>query len=147
MTFAEARAAIEVYLNTNWTQTPIAWQNVEEIDFSAPGQPLLRDGTDAFIAVEIFIHTSQTITVPGSCVRYPGTLEFGVFVKEGTGARTAAELTDDLIALFENKNIGTAPNVIRLRNMTSTETYTEEDGWFVSLVGFAMYFERFISQP
>ena len=147
MTFTEARALLETYLNTNWTQTPIVWQNVEDIDFSAPGQPLLSEGQSPFISIEIFVHTSETITVPGSCIRYPGTLEFGVYAKEGTGARSTSSFTDSLISLFENKTLGVAPNTIRVRNITTTETYTEENGWFVQLIGFSMYFERFISQP
>ena len=147
MTFADAKAALEGYLHAQWSATPVVWQNVEDIDFGTTGQPLLSEGQNPFIAVEIFIHTSQTITVPGNCIRYPGSIEFAVYVKEGQGSRQQAALTDQLIALFENTDIGSHPNKIRVRNITTTNTYINESGWYVQLIGFAIYFERFISNP
>ena len=149
MTFADARKTLEVYLYSNWSTTEIAWQNADALDPDTAGMNYLREGQNSFISADIFVHTSQTITVPGSCIRYPGTLEFAVFSKEGTGTREAAGHIDALIALFENKTL-TSPDtgeVIRVRNITTTNTYITAAGWFVSLIGFSFYFNRYVTNP
>jgi hypothetical protein len=149
VTFADAKKTLEVYLNSNWAATDIAWENVDAIDPDTAGQQYLQDGQNAFISVEIWVHTSETITVPGSCIRYPGTLEFAVFLKEGTGTREAATRIDELISLFENQTL-ISPDTgdrIRVRNITTTAKYRTASGWFVSQIGFAFYFERYVANP
>jgi hypothetical protein len=147
MTLTEARAAIEVYLNTNWTTTPIVWENVHNIDFTSPAQGKLPAGQDPFISLEIFLHNSDTITVPAHCIRYPGTLEFGVFTKQGTGGRSGDEFVDDLIALFENKHIGAHPKKVRTYNIVSAIKYHTKSGWYVNQISFSFKFERYVPNP
>lgn len=149
MTLTDAKKTLEVYLNTNWSATDIAWENVDALDPDVAGQQYLITAQNAFISVEIWVHTSETITVPGSCIRYPGTLEFGVFLKEGTGTRIAANHIDALIALFENQTL-ISPDTgdrIRVRNITTTAKYRTSSGWFVSQIGFSFYFERYVANP
>jgi hypothetical protein len=147
VTFTEARQALETALYTSWTETPIVWENVDDIHFSGPNQHQLTLGSDPFIAIEIFIHTSQTITVPGHCIRYPGTLEFGVFTKSGTGGKPSDELLDDLIEIFENRNFGAAPDRIRVKNIVTSVKYHNNSGWYVSKISFAFQFERYVTNP
>jgi hypothetical protein len=148
VTHSEARKLLEVYLYQNWVDTPIAWENVEGVEFDETGTPPLAQGQDQFISLDIFVHTSQAITVPGSCIRYPGTLEFAIFTKEGTGARASTELLDDLIALFEYKTLkDEISGTIRVRNITTSVKYHNGAGWYVTQAGFAFYFERFVPNP
>jgi hypothetical protein len=149
MTFEDARKTLESYLATNWTETSIAWENVDAIDPDAAGLSYLEDGQDAFVSVDIFVHTSQTITVPGSCIRYPGTLEFAVFVKQGKGTRAAAQYIDDLVTLFENQTL-ISPDTgerIRVRNIATTATWGTDSGWYVSQISFVFAFNRHVANP
>lgn len=147
MTLYEARSVIQGYLHTNWTDTPIVWENVQDLDFASPTQTPLLLGQDPFISLEIFVHNSQTITVPGHCIRYPGTLEFGVFTKTQTGGHPGDQLVDTLIGLFENKGLGSAGSRIRVRNIVTTVKYRIDSNWYVHRISFAFQFERFIPNP
>ena len=147
MTLTEARTTLETYLHANWLETPIVWENVGDVLSSTPPSGSLQAGTYPFISLEIFVHNSDTITVPGHCIRYPGTLEFGVFTKQGVGGRAGDVLVDDLISLFENKHIGTHPNRVRTNNIVSAIKYNTKAGWYVHQISFAFKFERYIPNP
>jgi len=150
MKLSEAGSALRQYLNTNWVdgaaqKTPIAWENVDPIDFQGTQKPLEK-GQDPWLSVEIMPHGSETITVPGHCIRYYGTLEFGVFVKENRGT-PGDPYIDDLIELFENKTLGLPGNKLRVKNIVSTTKYHNTAGWYVHRISFAFQFERFIPNP
>ena len=150
MKLSEANSIVRQYLNTNWVdgvaqKTPIAWENALRIDFAGDQKPLEK-GQNPWLSVEFFPHSSQTITVPGHCIRYYGTLEFGVFVKEN-GEVNGDPFVDDLIDLFENQTLGTVGQRLRVKNIVSTAKYHNPDGWYVHRISFAFQFERFKLNP
>ena len=52
-TYSDALTTIESQINTDWTYTKVAYGNVEPLDYSDPGRPLLSDGTDPYIEVNV----------------------------------------------------------------------------------------------
>ena len=145
MNLVTLRTTIETYLYSNWSTTPIVWENIDNINLTDASQNILTKGTDPFIALEIRVFNSTTITVPGHCIRYAGALEFAVFTREGIGGRTGDALTDSLIALFERKHLGTLPDVVRFKNIITSTKYDTPSGWRVNEISFAFEFERFSS--
>ena len=150
MKLSEAGSTLRQYLKTNWVdgavqKTPIAWENIDPIDFAGDQKPLEK-GQTPWLSVEFFPHSSQTITVPGHCIRYYGTLEFGVFVKDGKGT-PGDPFIDDLVDLFENQTLGTVGQRLRVKNIVSTTKYHTTSGWYVHRISFAFQFERFKLNP
>ena len=147
MNLKEARKLIEVYLATNWTSTAIKWENVESRDMRFPARQILEFGQDDYLAADIDIIGSRTITVPAHCIRYSGLLITSICVKEGKGASLSDGYTDTLIGLLENKTLQGTSDTLRIRNITGSATYYSDTGWFVSETQFSFYFNRFVSSP
>ena len=142
-----ARALLEQYLNTNWSYTPIRWQNVEAVNLGSPSQPLLPQGDTNYLGVDIDLVGTRVITVPGYCRRRFGQLIFSVFIKEASGAGLADDYIDKLINLFEYQTFGTAPERLRVHNVTGHVNYYVDSGWFVSQSRLAFDFNKFFSLP
>ena len=145
MRFDEVEAALYSVLETYWTATPLAWHNVDERNFGEPGQPLLPDGDEDFVSVRLDIFPGETITVPGTCVRYSGQLAIGICVKERTGTRQAKTYLSDLCELLENQTVVSSVGEIRLSTLSNTADYFAENGWYVLEGTFALYFERYLT--
>lgn len=142
----EAEEAVYTLLSTRWSQTPLSWHNVDERDYSVPGEPLLPDGDRDYISVRLDIFGSTTLTVPGNCIRYGGQLALGICVKERTGTRQAKTYLADLSALLENQTIKSSDGSIRVSTLSNTADYFAENGWYVLEATFPLYFERYL-QP
>ena len=147
MNLQTARSTIETYLAANWTHTPIRWQNVQAVTLGTPVQQTLEFGQTDYLAADIDIIDSRTVTVPARCIRYGGLLIFSVCVKQGKGASIVDQYGDQLINLFENKTLGTSPDVLRIRNLTGSTIYNAETSWYVNLLQFAFYFNRIVPNP
>lgn len=145
MTFAEAEETIYQALAQNWTSTPIAWHNVDPRNFSDPGQPLLPDGTDDYLAVRVDLHGGKTITVPGHCIRYAGQLSVGVCVRERTGTRQAKAYLDDLAGLLENHRLVSSYGSLLVSPLANQGDYFTENGWYVLEAAFPIHFERYLT--
>ena len=68
MRIDEAEETVYQILAQNWSLTPLAWHNVDARNYTLPGQPLLPDGTEDYLAVRLDIHAATTLTVP--CLLY-----------------------------------------------------------------------------
>jgi hypothetical protein len=145
MTLEEADALLTTYLAEHWTQTPIAWQNIEPRNFSEMGQPLLPSGTEDFIAVRSEIVNNQTLTVPGRCIRTQMQLQVAVCVKENTGTRSARRWLSDLVALLENQRIGDPGSQLSFGTLSGAARYVTDNGWFVEEASLPCYFERHVA--
>ena len=145
MNLLTAQALIETYLSTNWTATPVAYENVEARNWTATGQPLLPEGDVDYVTLRTEFRGSETITIPGRCIRYYGGLYPAVCVKDGSGTRTALGYAKDLTALLESKEIPSADGMLRVWTLAGTQKYRPSADWFVVELSFNFSFERYIS--
>ena len=98
MSLEQERIDIESRLNTNWTTTPIAWDNV-------PYTP--APGTD-WIRCTILPGDVNALEFGRSPEKeYSGIIDIGIFVPRGTGSVTARGYADTLSALFDLVEFGT----------------------------------------
>ena len=88
------RQIIETYIETNWTATPIAWEEV-------PYTPV--EGT-SFISVTVKPGGSVIMSMP-SGTRYHGLLIIDVYCPRNQGTKTIRDYVDDVVDLFTDKNI------------------------------------------
>ena len=143
MNILEAETLIETYLSENWTRTPITYPNVMPADFSAAGQPLLPKGTNDYIALRYSFSQSEAITVPGTCRRYYGSIRITAFVRRQTGTRQLASYANDLISLFEGKEISNSSGqLLRVWGLTGSIELTYDD-WYARELAFSASFERY----
>jgi hypothetical protein len=139
----EADALLSTYLSTHWSETPLAWTNVEPRAWASPGQPLLPEGDDDYVVVDIDLIANRNITVPVGCIRSSGQIRLGVCTKQGGGTRVAKNRLSRLVELLENVTIkSTTGEVLRVRNLVTAAGYTAANGWYVEEAAFAFYYER-----
>lgn len=117
MTIADISEVVESYFYSNWTQTPIAWQNVP---FNADAEEWVR-----------FSHlpdTTQTEEIGEEAIGMrEGVVIIQVFTKAGTGSRTGANLASQVEALFHLKDI----NGVKFKSAYSTSNGIDDTGnWF-----------------
>ena len=147
MEIRDARKLLEQYLSTNWTYTPIHWQNVEAVNLGTPSLPLLPQGDVNYLQIDVDFVNSRAITVPANCRRRFGQLVFTVFVKENTGAGLADDYIDKIIALFEYKTLGSGNERLRVHNVTGHVNFYIDTGWFVAQSRLAFDFNKFLQIP
>jgi hypothetical protein len=117
MTPAAIAQAIEVYFNTNWTDTPIAWPNVP---FTAPDGSWARyqnlpDNTD-----------TQEVGASGVGIR-EGVVKIQIFTKPNIGSRTGANLAATAEGLFHLQDI----SGVKFRSAYTTENGLNDAGtWY-----------------
>lgn len=145
MTLAEAEAALYALLQEHWTQTPLAWRNVDPRNYAGPSQPLLPDGDADYLSIQVDIFSATTVTVPGSCIRYAGQLVAGICVKESTGTRQAKQYLTEVCALAENSRIVSSDGNVRLSTLSNMVDYFLDNGWYVLEATFPLYFERYLT--
>ena len=91
--YQDIRAAIEARLQTNWTTTPISWDNV----------PYDPNPAQAFIRCMIDEVDSQQVSMATTpCHRVTGLIHVMVLVPTNTGTNTARGYADSLAAIFRN---------------------------------------------
>jgi len=116
MSWAQERADIEARLNTNWSTTSIAFDNVAFIP--TPGTAWIRCSI-----------------LPGNCEalefgrdtdkQYFGIISIGIFTPQDTGNNVARGYADTIAAIFDMQVFGT---------IDCDEAYVQNlgvnDGWF-----------------
>lgn len=138
-------ALLESYIGTNWSDTPVAYENVDARNWTEVGQPLLPDGTEDYLAVRQHIQKSEYITVPGTCRRYFGTLYTGIMTRDGTGTRNAEGHAKKLIELFEGIEISSPDGMLRMWSLTGSHKYRPAEGWYAIELAFNFSFERYVA--
>lgn len=117
MTIAEISGIVESYFFNNWTQTPIAWENVP---FNA--------NTPAWVR---FTHlpdmtSAEEIGEQGVGIR-EGSIMIQVFTEAGKGSRMGAKMASDIELLFSLKNISN----VNFKSAYSTNNGIDETGnWY-----------------
>ena len=144
MNYVEASRALQVYLNDNWSATPLAFTNVDGRQWATVGQPILPEGDVDYVTLRTHIPSSAFITVPGTCRRYFGTIFLAVAVRKGTGTRAMETYISSLIELLEGKTLSATEGELRVWTLTGNAEYEIND-WFVNEIAFGFSFERFVA--
>jgi len=98
MSYETEREDIETRLNTNWTTTDIAWDNVPYIP--TPGT--------AWIRCTILPGGAEGLSFGSDTdIEYSGIIDLGIFVPKDTGNNTARQYADTLAAIFNLEDFGT----------------------------------------
>jgi len=121
------KQTIEEFIEAGWTDTPIAWENIEPR--SPADASLLYEGTVPYIYVQVQVSEVVAISVPLNCKRYFGEVLVDIHIPEGTGSRQAAIYTDTLNALLQYKVLDYN---IRLKQFIRVGgPYQLREGWSV----------------
>ena len=116
MTYAQERADVEARLNTNWTTTSIAWDNVAFIP--TPGT--------AWIRCTILSGDADPLSFgQDTDIEYSGLIDIGIFVPKDTGNATARGYADTLAAIFDMTEFGTV-----VCGPASVQNLGEDNGWY-----------------
>jgi len=98
MSYAQERTDIESRLNTGWTTTPIAWDNIKYVP--TPGT--------AWIRCTILPGDVEALSFGRDTAKeFSGIIDIGIFVPRETGSATARGYADTLSALFDMVAFGT----------------------------------------
>ena len=115
MTPDEIIRQLEMYFGNNWSDTPIAWPNV---NFTAP------DG--AWVRFNVLPENSEVGEIKGAGTRH-GVCKVQIFINPGQGTRQAAELAGKVEQLFHWQDIGG----VYCGPAYTTNNGTQEDGaWY-----------------
>lgn len=119
MSFEDTRAAIESRVKTNWTTTPVKYENVP-----------FEETTKAYVALFILGGEGGQISLGTPAVRrWPGGIVLQIFVPENTGTKTAKTYADTLAALFDRVQFSSGNSGTISCRIPSTETVGVRNGW------------------
>ena len=95
MSFEGIRSAIAARMSSNWSTTPIAWENR---DFTPPT-------SGGWVELTVLGNTGQTRGINGDvgAVRDSGLIAINIYTPEGSGTATGRGYADTLAALFEHE--------------------------------------------
>jgi len=94
MTPDEITRQLEKYFSNNWSDTSIAWRNV---NFTAPNDP--------WVWFHVLPDNSEVAEIKGAATRN-GVCKIQIFIKPGQGTRQAMDLAGKVEALFHWQDIG-----------------------------------------
>lgn len=98
MGYSQERIDIETRLNTNWTTTSIAWDNIAFI----PTQ-----GT-AWIRCTILPGNAEGLSFGRNTqIEYAGIIDIGIFVPKESGSNATRTYADTIAAIFNMQAFGT----------------------------------------
>lgn len=121
MSFQDELAAIETRLKTNWTTTPIKFENVP---FTEP--------TTAYVALNVVVGEGLQISLGATNVlrRWPGIIMMRVFAPENTGTKVVRQYADSLGAIFDRVQFSSGNSGVISCRIPSIETVGLQSGWW-----------------
>jgi len=137
-TYSEALTEIESRINTNWSSTEVAYENVEALDYTDANRPPLSDGSASYIGVRILFPDSYAAEVgPNAIKRTWGYIDTTFYTRQSEGAKPNQTLIDSMCDLFEYQTI----SGIVFKELIQLTPYTAE-GWYVTPTMLRFYFNR-----
>ena len=120
MSFADSLKAVEGRLQSNWTTTPIKFQNVP-----------LKETASSYVA--LFLQDGEGAQISLGQValrRWPGVILVQVFVPERTGTLVARQYADTIGAIFDRVQFSSGNSGVISCRTPSVETIGLRDGWW-----------------
>lgn len=120
MSFADTLKAVESRLQTNWTTTPIKFQNVP-----------FNETATAYVA--LFLQDGEGLQISLGTValrRWAGIIIVQVFVPETTGTSVARGYADTIGAIFDRVQFSSGNSGVISCRTPSIETIGLRDGWW-----------------
>lgn len=124
MNFEEFRSFIEGRMQTEWTQTPIEFENVSE----STALITAKDAKSPWVRVTIREGNGQLMTIGSDSRRdrYAGNIIIQIFIAQKIGTKTARDLADDIVSLWRGY---TAQPCVQIWTPFIT-TVGDLNGWF-----------------
>lgn len=136
--YEAAEKAIGAVLETQWTFTPVAYENVAPIDYADVAKPRLAEGELPFIDIKVLYNASAAAEVgQNTPKRTWGNLAVDFYRKKDKGVIDSRTDLDRLSAIFEWKTISDIvfKDIEVLRPV-------EANGWHIMPVMIRFYFNR-----
>ncbi len=119
MSFEDAAKAVEGRLQTNWTATPIKFENVP-----------FKETASAYIALFLKDGEGTQITLGSPALRrWPGIIMVQVFVPERTGIQQARNYADGIGAIFDRQQFSQGNSGVFTCRIPSIEMVGVNQGW------------------
>lgn len=100
----EVFKAIETFLHTNWTATPIEYPNTTGIDVEGAGLDL-AEGTADYISFNVTFGPRRAREVGATSVRRDGVLVFHSYTRLGSGDAVLHDMASSLLDVFSWKPV------------------------------------------
>lgn len=137
-TYSQVTETIISRIGSVWVATPVAYENVEPLDYSDPNRPLLSAGQSPYLGIKVTFGDSSAVeTGPNAIKRTWGYIETAFYCREASGTKTTQANLDAFAALFEYRQI----NGIVFKEITGLEPVTV-GGWYVTNALLRFYFHR-----
>ena len=137
-TYSEVLTSIENAVDTLWPHTPVAYDNVEALDYTDANRPQLSVGSAPYIAVcTKFSEAFAAEVGQGAIIRTWGFLEIAFNTREHQGSKINATNLELMAQIFEYQVI----DGIVFKEMSVMDTLIEK-GWYVTPALIRFYFNR-----
>lgn len=121
------RQTLESYLNNNWSQTPIKWENHP---FTLPPNGNGNGRYGSYVAFVLRSGTGVTVSLGSSLLQRQASLAvIQVFVPEFTDSLVSLTFVDQLLDLWVPQDFTDGSNIIRTRPAYAVEA-GEIQGWY-----------------
>ena len=135
MKFAQVQQSIEEYIKAQWTETQVAYDNVQ---FNS-------DLYDQYLRCNILFGEGRKRTITVGCYRQIGMLMLTVFVKPAVGRARLLDLANIAATLVTDVRVGaTLPLVAPVVNLKVPDLIldnTERSGWVQANVSSPFYYD------
>lgn len=135
MMYDRVQTSLETFVQTNWTTTPLSFDNV----------PFNSDAVDEFVDCSIVFGDSMKTSLPAKDYRVIGLLILTVYVKPATGVARATTLASNLSTMVVSAAVQpvlphTAP-VVQLKDPVLHTNFREQSGWVKAQISCPFYYD------
>lgn len=127
MSLEAIRRTIEAHAAANWSETPLAWDNLT-YDAAARG-PWLRLSVSGSTGRQVTLGAPE-----GRIFRRRGQVLLQLFVPVNSGPSEAAGLADRAASLFEGRSLESTIGPVTFAAADITETGPDGHGWRLTLI-------------
>jgi hypothetical protein len=135
MMFDKVQTSLEAFVQTNWTATPLSFDNVA---FNS-------DGVDEFVDCTIVFGETVKRSLPAKDYRVFGLLILTAYVKPATGAARAMTLASDLSVMVVSTAVQPVPPLVapsvQLQNPSLYKNFREQSGWVKAQISCPFYYD------
>lgn len=131
MKFAEIQSTLETYFQSQWTATPLAFENVI-FDSSAEKE---------FVRFSLQYGQSVLRAIGGVCYRQIGVAFVQIFIRPSIGVDRINKLADLASNILTNVQVPLSGKFIQLNMPSLSSRSAERDGWVMATLSVPFYFD------